>query len=77
MHDFQGKLAVITGGASGVGLAIAAALGREGARVVLADVEAEALESASTHLANEGVTADGIVTDVSEQGSVDALAKAV
>ena len=77
MDDFQGKLAVITGGASGVGLAIAAALGREGARVVLADVEAAALESATTHLANEGITADGIVTDVSKQDSVDALAQAV
>ena len=39
MKDFSGKLAIVTGGASGVGFAIGEALAKEGARVVLTDVE--------------------------------------
>ena len=41
MKDFNGKLAVVTGGASGVGFAIGEALAKEGAKVVLTDIEQE------------------------------------
>ena len=44
MKDFNGKLAVVTGGASGVGFAIGEALAKEGAKVILTDVEEENLE---------------------------------
>ena len=52
MKDFNGKLAVVTGGASGVGFAIREALAKEGAKVVLADVEKESLESSTAILAS-------------------------
>ena len=60
-----------------MGLAIADALGGEGARVVLADVEGGALEQATASLSEKGIEADGIVTDVSCDQSVDALAAVV
>ena len=46
MQDFSGKLAVITGGASGVGRSLAFALGREGANILIADVDQTALKKA-------------------------------
>lgn len=75
MKDFSGRTAVITGGASGIGLASAEALGAEGARIVVADVEATALDAAVARLAGQGVEAIGIQTDVSDPDSVDALAE--
>lgn len=74
MKDFRGKVAVITGGASGIGKALAKAFLAEGAKVVIADVEASALERATREL-GEGVT--GVVCDVSKFDSVKALADAV
>ena len=44
MKDFNGKLAVVTGGASGVGFAIGEALAKQGAKVILTDIEQESLE---------------------------------
>ena len=76
MQDFAGKVAVITGGASGVGRAIAERLAREGMRLVLGDVEAPALESAVAALREGGAEAVGVVTDVTRFESVEALAQA-
>lgn len=76
MQDFKGKVAVITGGASGIGLAVARALAAEGARLVLADIEAPALELAVADFCAHGFEAIGQVTDVSNRASVEALADA-
>jgi NAD(P)-dependent dehydrogenase (short-subunit alcohol dehydrogenase family) len=74
MKDCKGKVAVITGGASGVGRAIGERLGREGARLVLADIERGALDKTVAELAAQGIEVIGHVTDVTKFESVEALA---
>lgn len=74
MKDLAGKVAVVTGGASGIGLALGQALGCEGMRVVLADVEADALSQAVAQLQARGIDASGIPADVTDAGQVGALA---
>jgi NAD(P)-dependent dehydrogenase (short-subunit alcohol dehydrogenase family) len=77
MKDFAGKVAVVTGGASGIGLALCRALLAEGAKVVIGDVEQKALDAAVAELAQGGGEVTGIVTDVSKPESVDQLADKV
>src|SRR5262245_12431713 len=74
MQEFRGKVAVITGGASGIGLAFARRFGGEGCRLVLADVEAGALEEAVSRLKSAGFDVAGKVTDVSRSSDVEELA---
>jgi NAD(P)-dependent dehydrogenase (short-subunit alcohol dehydrogenase family) len=74
MREFRGKTAVITGGASGIGLALARALVGEGANVVIADIEQAALDAATATLGSDAVL--GVRTDVSDASSVEALADA-
>jgi NAD(P)-dependent dehydrogenase (short-subunit alcohol dehydrogenase family) len=74
--DPAGAVAVVTGGAGGIGRAIVEALLRRGAAVVIADVEAPALEATVAELSGSG-TLSGVVTDVSDEASVAALADAV
>ncbi|MEX2627240.1 MAG: SDR family NAD(P)-dependent oxidoreductase [Ilumatobacteraceae bacterium] len=71
---FRDTSAVITGGASGIGLATARELGRRGASVLLADVEAGALDAAVDSLDSEGITAHAAVCDVTDLDAVTALA---
>jgi NAD(P)-dependent dehydrogenase (short-subunit alcohol dehydrogenase family) len=71
LQELRGKIAVITGGASGIGKGIAEALIAEGMQVVMADVEEPALEATASELG-----AVGIRTDVSDAASVQALADA-
>jgi len=73
MQDFQGKVAVITGGASGIGLAMAERFAREGCKIVIADIEAGALERSVLKLKSDGVDVLGVETDVSKRASVEAL----
>lgn len=73
MKDFAGKTAFITGGAGGIGLAMARAFGHRGMKVSIADVEAETCAKAVETLRLEGIIAIGSVCDVSDR---DALAKA-
>ncbi len=75
MDTFSGKTAVITGAASGIGFAIAERFAREGMRVVLADIEASALEGAVERLTATGAEAIGIITDVSKADDVARLAE--
>jgi len=64
MSEFEGKGAVITGGANGIGLATATELARRGVRLVLADVDKPALEQAVTYLQGQGFEAHGVMCDV-------------
>jgi NAD(P)-dependent dehydrogenase (short-subunit alcohol dehydrogenase family) len=70
--DLEGKVAVVTGGASGIGKGIAEALKNEGAELVIADIEDGALQATAEELG-----ATGIQTDVSSAESVGALATEV
>jgi NAD(P)-dependent dehydrogenase (short-subunit alcohol dehydrogenase family) len=74
MQDFNQKLAVITGGASGVGRSLAFALGREGGRVLIADVDKTALTQTLADLSAAGIEAYSSFCDVSSAESVEALA---
>ena len=74
MSHFKGKLAVITGGASGVGRSLAFALGAEGARVLIADVDDTALAATESDLLAKGIEAHSQRCDVTDQQSLNALA---
>ena len=74
METFDGRGAVVTGGASGIGLATARELGRRGATLVLADIEATALDAAVDGLRAEGVQVHGVTCDVTAKEQVDTLA---
>lgn len=76
MDQFSGKTAVITGAASGIGLATSQLFAGEGMSVVLADVEAPLLEKAAGELEAQGHSVHPVVCDVSDPASTDALANA-
>ncbi len=76
METLAGRVAVVTGGASGIGRALAGALLAEGMKVVIADVEASALDEATTDLGAVGAEVLGVATDVTDPVSVDRLADA-
>ena len=76
MELAPGKIAVVTGAASGIGLGLAERFAAAGMPVVLADVDEAALEAAAGRVAARGVEALAVPTDVSDEGSVQALAAA-
>ena len=73
MRELEGRVAVVTGAASGIGRALAEQCAAEGMRVVLADVEEPALDIAVCELREQGGDAIGVVTDVSDAAAVERL----
>lgn len=76
MQEFSGRTAVITGGASGIGLATAQRLAQAGMNLVLGDIEARVLDEQVARLTSEGHDVIGVTTDVSDFDAVSALAEA-
>jgi NAD(P)-dependent dehydrogenase (short-subunit alcohol dehydrogenase family) len=75
VQEFAGKVAVVTGAASGMGRAFAERFAREGMRVVLADLEQAALDRAVGELRQQDYDVVGVRTDVSHLASVEDLAR--
>jgi NAD(P)-dependent dehydrogenase (short-subunit alcohol dehydrogenase family) len=76
MDQLAGKVAVVTGAASGIGLALARRFADEGMKVVVADIDEEGLTSAAAELARRGADAVTVPTDVSDADHIEALAAA-
>src|SRR5262245_42730892 len=74
MEQLAGKVAVITGGASGIGFATAKALAAKGVNLVLADIEPGALEKTAAELTATGTKVESVVCDVSKLTDVERLA---
>lgn len=72
----EGMVAVVTGGASGIGRSVAVGFAEAGLRVVIADIEREALDRVVAEFESAGHDVLGVPTDVSESDSVEALAAA-
>ena len=74
MRELKGKVAVVTGAASGIGLAMAQRFAREGMKLVLADIQEKPLAEAREAIAKGGAEAIAVTCDVSRWEAVDALA---
>jgi NAD(P)-dependent dehydrogenase (short-subunit alcohol dehydrogenase family) len=72
VYGFDGKVALITGGAAGLGFAIATRLAQEGAAVAIVDVDADGLAKAAAQLKEQGGAVHTVVGDVSRTPDVDA-----
>ena len=73
MQDFEGKVAVVTGAASGIGRGLVGRFARAGMKVVLADVEKEPLAIAEQELSTGGADVLAVRTDVTSREDMDAL----
>jgi NAD(P)-dependent dehydrogenase (short-subunit alcohol dehydrogenase family) len=76
MEQFEGKVAVVTGAASGIGRALAGAFAGEGMKLVLADVEVEPLEATAEELRSGGADVFAVVADVAKPAEVDRIGTA-
>lgn len=70
MKDLNGKTAFITGGASGIGLALAGALGAEGMNICIADIDSDTLATAVESLKAKGLRVAGVSVDVTKRSSL-------
>jgi len=75
MKEFKDKVAVITGAASGIGLGIARKAAKEGMKVVVADIEKDALEKTREELKESGTDVISVLADVSKSENIENLAK--
>lgn len=71
MKQLRDRVAVVTGGASGIGLAMCQRFGQEGMKVVMADIVPERLDESVALLRDEGLEVTGVVTDVTKLESVE------
>ncbi|MES6426781.1 SDR family NAD(P)-dependent oxidoreductase, partial [Cutibacterium acnes] len=76
MKELAGKIAFVTGAASGIGLGIATALAQAGAKVMLCDIEEQALSAAIERLKSTNADVDGVKADVSLKSELVAAAEA-
>src|ERR1700694_360227 len=76
MRELAGKTAFVTGGASGIGLALGRAFAQAGMKVMLADIESEALAAAVKSLHNFGPAVRSVICDVADASSVERAANA-
>ncbi len=76
MEQLQGKVAVVTGAASGIGLAMAKAFAAEGMKLVMSDIDEARLETAAGELRSSGTEVLTVRTNVAKAGEVEALANA-
>ena len=72
-NELQGRVAIVTGGGQSIGFAISETLGKAGATVIVADINAEVGQKAVAQLADLGVEAKFIETDTSARASVDSM----
>lgn len=77
MKNLKGKIAVITGGATGIGLALALSLAREGSKVVIASTNLARLEAAAQTVTEAGGEAYAVICDVTDRSSIQNLYEAV
>lgn len=75
--DFAGKIAIVTGGGSGIGAAICRRLAMEGAKVIIADVDADAARSVSLEICATNQDAHDMVVDVTDANAVEAMVEYV
>ena len=75
MKELRNRVAVVTGGASGIGRGMAEAFADESMKLVLADVEQGALDKAVAELKGQGADVIGVVCDVSDAAQVEAAAQ--
>src|SRR4051795_7781899 len=73
MKDFTGKVAVVTGSAGGIGRALVERFTDEGMRAVVADIDEKSVDATVGELRDQGRDVIGVVTDVTELASLEAL----
>jgi NAD(P)-dependent dehydrogenase (short-subunit alcohol dehydrogenase family) len=71
----EGRVAIVTGGGHGIGKAYALGLAREGAKVVIAEIDSRAGELVATDLARQGHAAMAVRTDVADRASAEEMAR--
>lgn len=73
LGDLKGRVAIVTGGASGIGVGICKALAEQGATVVVADLNEQGADVVAKRLAGEGTKASGVAVDVTKRDSVERM----
>jgi len=77
LYDFEGKVAIITGAARGIGKATAWAFARRGAAVAIVDINGEGAEKVASNIRSQGLKALAVTTDISESNTVDNMTNQV